>query len=460
MKVVETQETDPAGVYASWLQETQYKEVPADIVGLHKGLLLDTLGVMLAGAYQAGASQAYDYVKNWGGKPEARIIAHGDRVPLPNAAVVNAGMARALDFADHGMELIVPVLISTADLAGNINGKELITALVLSSEIRSRISRASKATAKIIPEYRLPAGYHWGPICAAARLLNLTIDQTWSAIGLGFHCVTDTSTQGLLEGTLASRAWNMFQANNAVSSVLWAKAGVTGTRNVFLGKRGYLAFSYPNGNEPALLTRGLGTEWMPEFNQKTYSIGSMAQSAIQIARDIVKENKVALEDIALMEFGSAFEPMTAHTSGKWDPKTMTEGQFSLPYGVATGLVKGKVFVDDYAPEEMQRPDVQALLEKIKVSLSDDLVSNPDFRWGAKLKMTLKNGAVYRKEMMYQPGHQKNPLTWDAIVNKFHVCASYVKLPQENQDRIISMISDIEGLKDATELVDLLIIDRG
>lgn len=457
MKVRIPEGMDPAGVFASWIVTIQYEDLPRKVVSLYKRLLLDHIGVIVGGANQHGVLQAYEYVRHWGGKPEARIIVHGDRVPLPNAAFVNGAMARALDFGDvereagHSSEYIVPTLLSVADMVEEVSGKQFLTAYAVSSEVMCRIGMACKVSAMFNEHFKLQTIHQWGPICGAAKLLDLTVDQTWNAIGLGYSCLSSGDTQSTVEGNLVKRMDHAFVSQNAINCVLLAKAGVTGTRKVFLGERGFVATNYPFENDPAMFTKDLGSQWMAQFSQKLYSCCFHTHSAIQIARDLIKENGIDLENIALMEFEVPYETVIAPK--KWDPKTVPEAQFSLPYTVATALIKGKVFADDYSQEEMHRTDVRGFMARIKASLNEEMPKE-----GAKLKMALKDGTVYTKDRTYSPGDSvQAPLGWGEIVNKFHLCTRSVGISEANQDKIVDMVNSIEAIEDVRSLIDLLIV---
>ena len=78
--------------------KTVYDNLSPEAVNKAKLNMLDTIGCLIAGAAAPGCDAVRDQVLDWGGKEESTIMIHGDKVPCPNAALVNSTMARAMDF--------------------------------------------------------------------------------------------------------------------------------------------------------------------------------------------------------------------------------------------------------------------------------------------------------------------------------------------------------------------------
>src|SRR4030042_2699302 len=107
----------------------------------------------MGGANAPGNAALIDLVKNWGGKEEATIWVHGGKAPAHNVAMVNSIMARSFGFGaltdtferkkigSHQSETTVPIALTLGEAMG-INGKELITALLVGDDVGNRISFA------------------------------------------------------------------------------------------------------------------------------------------------------------------------------------------------------------------------------------------------------------------------------------------------------------------------------
>ena len=82
--------------------DTRFENFDQATLTSAKSRIIDVVGCLIGGANAAGNSVLIDLVKEWGGKEEATILAHGVKVPAHNAAMVNSVMARSFDFDPHG----------------------------------------------------------------------------------------------------------------------------------------------------------------------------------------------------------------------------------------------------------------------------------------------------------------------------------------------------------------------
>jgi len=78
----------------------ELESLPSPVIQKLKALILDSIGVSLAGAGAPGVDPVVRAVRGWGGTPESTVFAHGMRVAAPFAALANGVMATARDFDD------------------------------------------------------------------------------------------------------------------------------------------------------------------------------------------------------------------------------------------------------------------------------------------------------------------------------------------------------------------------
>src|SRR4030042_4568168 len=129
----------------------RYADLPETAVEAAKREVVDSLATALGGSGKAGVKELVALVKEWGGKRQSTIIAHGIKCPAPSAAQVNASMIHALDYDDgHQAALVhvgcvaVSTAFAVAERMGGVNGKELITAIALGGDFTARLGMASK----------------------------------------------------------------------------------------------------------------------------------------------------------------------------------------------------------------------------------------------------------------------------------------------------------------------------
>src|ERR1700730_19396860 len=125
----------------------KFEALPSTTVGIAKGLLLDTIGSMVASVGQDDIVRLGELVRHWGGAGEARVLGSKMRVPAHHAALVNGTMARALEIDEvhekallHSAASLVPIALAVADETGRVSGREMLTALVLGMDLAARFS--------------------------------------------------------------------------------------------------------------------------------------------------------------------------------------------------------------------------------------------------------------------------------------------------------------------------------
>ena len=171
-----------------------------------KNRIMDVIGCAIGGANAPGNAELMELVEDWGGKKEATILAHGVKVPVPTAAMVNCIMCRSYDFEPvsvcvrgmmypgHMSGTTVLTAVTLGESRG-INGKELITALVVGDDVCSRLAGAVNQPWDTSMEHRLKPltakqFVPWGTIAAfgataiAGRLLGLSKLQMRNAFGI------------------------------------------------------------------------------------------------------------------------------------------------------------------------------------------------------------------------------------------------------------------------------------
>src|SRR3972149_7254777 len=82
--------------------DTGYEAFNPEVVNDAKRQLIDLVGVMVSGSNGPGNNALLELVRQWGGKGEAAIPGHGDKTPLPHAAMINSLQGRSYDFECTG----------------------------------------------------------------------------------------------------------------------------------------------------------------------------------------------------------------------------------------------------------------------------------------------------------------------------------------------------------------------
>ena len=461
---VEIPTKEPMEEYAQFIVQTDYEDLPPEVVEHIKKLFLDTLGITIGGSLQKAIPEIVSLVKSWGGVGQSTILVYGGKVPAPNAAFAIGPMTRALDMGDthpqacHISEYVVPALLPAAELWGGVSGKEFIAAYALAAELGGRIGNACHGMGTAVQVGRHTQFGIFEATTAVGKLFGLDKATMQNALGIAYHLITARDKLMEVEGTLMVRVHHAFVCRDAINTVLLAQRGVTGAHKVFTGKHGLFVLDYPWESEYEPLTEGLGTTWeLLKDSIKLYASCRCNHSPISGTLALIKDNNVNVAEIAEMSFEvgpgckiTVCEPAEV----RWNPQTMVEAQFSLPFAISTVIIKGKIFIDDYTPEELQNKDVRALMPKVKCTANETLAS-----FESIVTITLKDGTKNTKRTTADEikGGFQNPLIWDQVLDKFKLMLPFsaVKISQRNIDQLIEKCQKLEKVSDMSEIITLM-----
>lgn len=132
------------------------------------------------------------------------------------------------------------------------------------------------------------------------------------------------------------------------------------------------------------------------------------------------------------------------------PESEHQARHSFQFNACTALLDGEVTVQSFSDEAMQRPDLHALLARVRVEHPADNPANFD-RMYAEVVVTLEGGDVLlgRCDTFY--GHWRNPLSNDSLRKKFRSNAGAV-LPEERVEGLIQAVEQLDRLGDCQPLL--------
>jgi 2-methylcitrate dehydratase PrpD len=454
---------DAAYSFARSFVNTKYENLSSDVVDATKKEILDLLGVALGGKDQPGATHVCALVKEWGGKEESSIIGSRQKVPAPNAAQVNATMAHALDFDDvheaavmHPGIASIPVVMAVGEAQGTLSGKELITGTALGVDMMCRLALATTPGKSPIE-----LGWHltslfgfMGSAATAARVMRLDEEQIVNAIGIGYHQCAGNG-QCVKDGALAKRLGPGFAIKGGITAALMAKAGVTGAKNSFEGEWG-LYKQYMHGDySPEILTADLGKRFEGvNVAIKPYPCCRGIHPAIDAALALIIEQKIQSKDIreiVLSVTDAHLSLLCQPLDAKRSPRSPVDAQFSIPWGVASAIVGGRVGLDDFTESAIKNREVLEVTQKMRVEV-DNTLHKPGPE-PTRVKIITNDGKAFAKVVENPLGSLERPMSFDDCARKFSDCAK--SLDSKRVEKIIELIGQLERLDDIREIIHLL-----
>ncbi len=437
---------------------TRYESLPAEAIQTTKRGILDTIGVLIAGATAPGCNVMIDLVREWGGKEESTILVHGGKVPAYNAAMVNSVMARALDFDDSvekGMHLgasAIPTALAVAEMCGNLSGKELLAAVLLGEDLAVRINMATTQRGFD------PTGVCmvFGTTAVAGRIMGLDQERMLNALGIAFNEAAG-SFQSNIDGALVVRAIQGFTSRSGILAAVLAQKGITGVKNILQGIYGYFQLFSASAGDMDALFAGLGQEFgVNKLMYKKYPSCGATLNAVEAVLELRREYDISPDEIARIDVyisQSAYNLVGRPFEIRDNP--VVDAQFSIQYAVASALLRGGSKLEHFTDRFIRDPEIIKLAGKVHPVVGTEAEGLGD-SGGCFMEIKMKGGAKYSRFMKYHKGTPANPLTDEEIREKFTDCMAFATkgLPEKNIDGIIAAISGLENVEDISGIIRL------
>jgi 2-methylcitrate dehydratase PrpD len=445
---------------AAFASRLRFEDIPAAAVERMKDCALDSIGCCLHGVTLPWTRKVQEMVLAEGAAPAASIFGGGGRTSVSQAVLVNSTAGHAFELDDihkesivHPGSLALPVAIALAEAAGGVSGRDLITAMVAGYEVGTRVGNA--ATMSLFLRGFHPQGTSGAFVAAATagRMLGLPPGEMQHTLG-----IVGSQAGGLMaaqEGAMVKRFHCGRAAQSGVYSALLARRGFTGITNVLEAPYGGYLSSLSDKPIPAKLTAGLGTVWeTANVGYKPHAAVTSIHTALDALADLMRENKLAADDIARVEAGLSH--MThVHCAWKYEAQGVTAAQMNLYYGLAVIALDGAAFVDQYREERLRDPRILDFIGRIHARVDPEIEAmGPAFRHAARLKVETRDRRMLAKEILHRRGSPENPLKSGDIEHKFRNVARGALAPAR-LERVIEICRTLDREADTRELVAIL-----
>ena len=397
---------------------TPVDALPPAVLAESKRCLLDVLGVAIGASAEPAVRHALSVVMELGGSRQATILADGSRSSALNAALVNGIASHVLDFDDthaptilHGTGPIGAAALAVGEWRSR-SGRELLAAHAIGFEVAARMALA------LFPDH-YDVGWHmtgtagtFGSAAAAARLLALEAGAWRNLIG-----IAATQAAGHREqfGSMTKSLHAGKAASNGLLAALLAEHGYTASESSIGGRRGMVAVmnGRPTEGAAAELDGQLGERWELTRNGfKPYACGVVAHAGIDAVRQLVARDGVDPREVESIEL--RVHSRVIELTSKATPRTGLEGKFSIAFASAIAMLDGAARERQFTDENVMRPDVVALRDRIRPIADPELGPH-----AATAIARLGDGREVRSEIRAATGTPANPMSDDELHAKFH-----------------------------------------
>jgi 2-methylcitrate dehydratase PrpD len=445
--------------------ETQFEDIPPAVINHAKNRLLDVIGCLVCGANDIGNAELLGIVRDWGGKPEARIFVHGDKVPAPAAVMVNCIMARSFDFEPvspvvngrsipgHISGTTTMTALTLADLQ-NVSGKELLVALLVGDDMATRVLLAGQGSGTRRGFDHVGQANSFGATAIAGRIMRLNHSQMRHAFGLILDHLGGVQRM-IVDTTTGFKLSQGNSARDAVFCVRLARSGWSGVQDALLAAGGYYDLFTDGIKDPDLLTTNLGKEYYSDGTFKPYPCCRMNHAAIDCALDIVNQNKISGDDIAktiLYVSAGALHDIIGQPFRILNSPHASAG-FSVQYNVANVLVRGSSRPEHFTERAVRDQAISDFINQ-KMTMAELTEGGPE---SARVKVIMQDGRVFDRFTEIARGDPRNPISREELLAKYRMNIKFSNtITGENAEKVLQMVADLENLNNVKTLVDLLI----
>lgn len=444
---------------AQFAYEMKFEDIPQQVIDHEKLLLLDTLGVALAGSAAPGCREVVELMREYGGRPQSSFLVFGGKALAKHAAMANATMIQALDFDDNHDEACchahcscLPPALAMAEYMGGKTGKDILEALILALEVQCRIGMGITSTIAFVRTGTL--GF-FGATVAAAKMLGLSFPQFVDALGIAYAQVS-TTLQSNIDGALVKRMHPAFGVHAGILSCQLAQKGITGARGVLEGRFGYMNLYERGCFNRDQIFKDLGSRWeVQSIGVKQYPCARDTHAAVDAACEFHREGVdprhiaevlITMPDAAFRVSSKPYDAISGHA--------VVEAILSGAYCTSVAFHRGFIDLDDFTEERLNDPDIVALARKTRVVMDEHAA--PKLKMPQTVQITLDDGRVLSKTCHVLKGHSTNMLTAEEVERKFRHCCEHAVTPfyYDRQQTIINHVKEFEN-RTVQEIMDAL-----
>ncbi|ALM84044.1 MmgE/PrpD family protein [Bordetella sp. N] len=448
---------------ARFVAELQYEAIPPEVLSRIKLLMLDSLGCAIYGADLEWTRILRKTLTGLDTTQGCAIWGTRHKLSAPHAALVNGTQVQGFELDDvhrqgvlHVGAVVLPALVSITETRRGMSGRDFLTAAVAGYEIGPRVGICMG------PEH-IAQGWHSGATlgvfsaaAGAARGLGLDVDRTVHALG-----IAGTQSAGLMAaqyGAMVKRMHAGRASQSGLYGALFAEQGFTGILNVLESEYGGFCSTFSRSQDRFqldALTADLGQVWQTMgVALKFYSCVGSNHSTLDAIRAMQADHSFGAEDVEKIVVHGSRVTMD-HVGWKYEPQGLTSAQLNLPYCVATWLLDGDCFVDQFTEDKVADPDRMRIAEKVHVAEDPEITAKGSkFRHMVRVEVTLRDGKHMTRTVEAGRGNEKNFASENDIVEKFDKLATHV-LPRGHVEEIRDCVLGLDKLEDSSALPRLL-----
>lgn len=429
-----------------------------------KKRLIDTMGCALSGVHIEGNEAMFGLLSSWAGAPEAAVLGRSERMPLPHAAMITSLQARSFDFEVTGPEpeginagkmvghvssTTEPVALAVAEYTG-ASGRDLLAAIILGGDVAARISVSN--TFDFDSSFEVCGTSNaFGAVAVAGRLLGLNHAQLRNAYGILLNLMAG-SFQGIWDGVHTFKLPGAMAAYNGILACQLSLRGFGGVKDALESRLGYFSM-YCKDPAPANMVADLGEVFYVHGQHKLHPSCYGNHNPIECVLKIRSEHEFEASQVQAVELDVPPNRVDhflnqVPTAEDEQPKSL----FTIPYGVANAIVRGRPELEHYTAPAIHDPQVLDIAGRVTLLPNLPMGNNQ----AGRMRIILDDGRVLEAERTAPLGWLNDPTPMELIVDKYWRNVRFsATVPEYQATRALELVQNLETVPDASELVAAL-----
>ena len=435
----------------------RYDAIAEDVRHYARRHLLDTVGVMIAGASGDVAMRAEAMLQSVRPAGAMPVPGRGRRADLLDAAFLGGTAAHGIELDDgytkgsvHPGCTVVPVALAIG-FADKASGRALIEAIVAGYETVTAIGRTCH------PELR-HRGFHptgavsvFGAAMAAGKLRRLDERRLANALG-----IAASSSAGLFAfvngGADIKRLHAGHAAREGLQAALLAEQGIEGPPDVIEAHDGFMqAFAFGRADKARAIALPPKVPFgITDCYIKPYPCCRHIQPAVEALIGLAQDENIAAEEVERIDVAT-YRIAAEHAETGWDD--FASAQLSFPYLMGIALKNRGIRFEHFDEQVRRDPWFTSFARKLHITAPADIDRlYPQLR-PARVTVSTARGKFARAadEAL---GSRLVPLDDDGLREKFLGLAGPL-FGAARANELAQRLGTVEAMEDISPLVEAM-----
>jgi 2-methylcitrate dehydratase PrpD len=447
---------------AKYVANTRYENLSEELLWEAKRRIADVLSIGLSGSTTTSGRAMRAFARDVSPPGKATLWGSGDTARAEIAAFANATVAFHLELDDvhrtshtHPGISVIPASLAVCE-ERELPPKEFLAAVVIGYDVVTRVGMAVSPSIYVDRVFLAPGTLApLGAAAAVASLYQLNEDETAKLIGaaafLSPLAIFEAFTKGAPIKNTAMGWGNLI-------GIWGAKLCAEGLFGPVTGIEGNFGYAKATANiydlkkieDPSNINRGIINTGI-----KPYSCCRQHHSAVDAMLELRTKYQLKPEQvdrIVVRTFG------VASRGNHQRPETIASATYSCPFTVATALITGSCWREQYTENKINDPYTLSLSDKVSVVKDDELDALYDEKWPAIVEVRTKDGQLLSARRDIMKGEPEYPVSNKELKQKFiSLATDTVSIGRVEQ--LWQMIFKLNELKSVSELTSLLRADK-